>query len=352
MKQQTKIILVVLLAALLAWWAFSGNGKNEEDAFASGNGRISATEINIAAKLGGRIEQILVSEGDFVEEGQLLAVMQTDSLQAQLDEAIARENEAIQGVASAKSQVAQRTSDVQAQLAAVKQREAELKLSNSRLKRAEALAADKAISQQELEEIQTGVQSAEAALAAAKAQVVALEAALDATKTQVAAAESRVIAAQASVNRIKVEIEDSQLKAPLKGRVQFKVAQPGEVIGAGGRLMNMIDLTDVSMTFFLPETLVGRVSIGQEARIILDALPNVAIPAEISYIASQAQFTPKTVETASERQKLMFKVRAQISPDLLNEYIDKVKTGLPGEAWVKLDKDASWPANLTSKLTD
>jgi len=128
------------------------------------------------------------------------------------------------------------------------------------------------------------------------------------------------------------------------------VAQPGEVLGAGGKVLNLVDLSDVYMTFFLPEAQAGRLAIGQDARIILDAAPEYVIPAKISFVSSTAQFTPKTVETESERQKLMFRVRAKIDPDLLRKHLKVVKTGLPGVAWVKLDAKAEWPASLTTKL--
>ena len=108
-------------------------------------------------------------------------------------------------------------------------------------------------------------------------------------------------------------------------------------------MVNLLDLTDVYMTFFLPEEVAGRVLIGAEARLLLDALPGIPIPAKISFVANEAQFTPKTVETRVERQKLMFRVKAAIPPRLLRKYIDIVKTGLPGVAWVKIDPKAEWP---------
>ena len=134
--------------------------------------------------------------------------------------------------------------------------------------------------------------------------------------------------------------------------VQVRVAQPGEVLGAGGRVLNLLDLSDVYITFFLPETVAGRVALGSEVRIILDAAPEYVIPATVSFVASAAQFTPKTVETASERQKLMFRVRAQISQELLRKHLNQVKTGLPGVAWVKLDAKAEWPQNLSVRVPE
>jgi len=132
--------------------------------------------------------------------------------------------------------------------------------------------------------------------------------------------------------------------------VQYRVAQPGEVVGAGGRVINMVDLSDVYMTFFLPTALAGRVAMGTEVRLVLDAIPQYVIPAQVSFISDVAQFTPKTVETANEREKLMFRIRAQIPVELLKKYITQVKTGLPGVAYVLIEPNQAWPEHLRVKL--
>jgi HlyD family secretion protein len=124
------------------------------------------------------------------------------------------------------------------------------------------------------------------------------------------------------------------------------------VLGSGGKVLNLLDLSDVYMTFFLPETAAGRVALGSDVRIILDAAPQWVIPAKVSFVASAAQFTPKTVETASERQKLMFRVKAQIPTELLLKHLKQVKTGVPGVAWVKLDPGKDWPAQLEVRLPE
>jgi HlyD family secretion protein len=122
------------------------------------------------------------------------------------------------------------------------------------------------------------------------------------------------------------------------------------VLGAGGRALNLMDLSDVYMTFFLPTEQAGKVALGSDIRLVIDALPNYVIPAKASFVASVAQFTPKTVETESERLKLMFRVKANIAPELLKQYLEGVKTGLPGVAYVKLDPTAPWPAQLEVRL--
>jgi HlyD family secretion protein len=173
-----------------------------------------------------------------------------------------------------------------------------------------------------------------------------------AAEAEVIGAESRVAATEATIARVQADIRDSQLTSPRDGRVQYRIAQPGEVLGAGGKVLNLVDLGDVYLTFFLPETVVGKIALGSEVRLVLDAAPQYVIPARVSYVASTAQFTPKTVETASERQKLMFRVKAQLDRDLLLKHIKLVKTGLPGVAWLRLDPKVDWPADLRIKVPE
>lgn len=348
------ITAVVVVAAALAGVYYWNEGRpaGYGDAFISGNGRIEATEIDVATKLPGRILDILVNEGSFVRAGEPLAHMQTDVLEAQRAEAQAQQQQAINHVSSAVAQVAARTSEEAAAQAVVAQRESELALARKRLARSEKLAVDGATSRQVLDDDRAAVLGAEAVLKAAQAQVLAAAAAVQAAEAQVVGARSAVTAAQATINRIQADIDDSVLTSPRDGRVQYRIAQPGEVLGSGGKVLNVVDLADVYMTFFLPETVAGRVAIGSEVRMVLDAAPDYVIPARISYVASTAQFTPKTVETASERQKLMFRVKAQIAPELLRQYLEQVKTGLPGVAWVRLDDNAPWPSGLVASLSE
>jgi HlyD family secretion protein len=345
-------ILAVLAAALavggLAWQRFSSSGP--DDAFLRGNGRIEATEIDVAARLGGRLQDVLVSEGDFVQAGQVLARMRLDVLTAQRDEAAAQSQQAVNGVHSARAQVVARQSDKQAAESLVAQREAELDAARRRLARSETLAREGAMTTQELDDDRARVLGVQAAVGASRAQVAAAQAAIDVARAQVVGAESVVAASKATVARIDADIDDSALRAPRDGRVQFRLANPGEVLAPGGRVLNLVDLSDVYMSFFVPTAVAGRIGLGSEARIVLDAAPGVAIPARISFVSATAQFTPKTVETASEREKLMFRVRAQIDRDLLLRHLKQVKTGLPGVVWLRLEPSAPWPASLDGKV--
>lgn len=341
------LLIVAIIAAAAAWWAWSNQARNEPGAgFVSGNGRLEATEVDVAARLAGRLEEVLVREGDFVKAGQVVARMQLDSLRAQQAEARAGRDQAEHAATATEAEVMLRESDVAAARAQVAQRDAELDAARRRLARSQTLFTDGAASAQELDDDRASVRGAEAALAATRAQVAAAQAAVTAAKAQVVGARSSVRAAMATMERIETDIRDSALTSPRDGRVQYLVAQPGEVIGSGGKVLNLIDVADVYMSFFVPETIAGRIALGSEARIVLDAAPGFVIPAAVSFVASQAQFTPKTVETESERQKLMFRVRARIAPELLRQHLEQVKVGLPGRAWIRLDPAAEWPASL------
>jgi len=343
-------IAAVLVLILLGYYLWQRFQQPDTQGLISGNGRIEATEIDIASKLPGQLEQVLVKEGEFVEAGQILAKIKVSSLEAQLNEAQAQQQQAENAVLTAQAQVAMRQSDKAAMLAMVSQRETELNAAQRRLKRTEILAKEGASSLQQLDDDRSNVQRAIAALNTAQAQVASADAAIKATQAQVIGAESAVKAVKATIQRIQFDLDDSQLKAPLKARVQYRIAEPGEMIAAGGKVLNLIDLSNVYMTFFLPETVVGQVAIGTEVRIVLDAAPNVVIPAKVSYVADTAQFTPKTVETQSERQKLMFRVKAQVDQAVLQKYMTQVKTGLPGVAWIKLDPKLAWPDQLSRKV--
>lgn len=340
----------LIAAVAITWsvWKPSTLGSG----FVSGNGRIEATEIDIAAKLAGRVSSVFVDEGDFVEIGQPLGAMQIDVLDAQRNEARAQSQQAVTEVASAVARVAARKSDKAVAEASVIQHESDVDAAQRRLTRFEPMSKVGAVGLQDIDDYRAKLNGVRAELVGAKAQVTAAQAAVDAAEAEVIGARAGVAAAEATVARVDADIADSQLTSPRAGRIQYRIAEAGEVLPAGGKVLNLVDLSDVYITFFLPETAVGKVPIASEVRIVLDAAPQFVIPAKVSYVASVAQFTPKTVETASERQKLMFRVKARISRDLLQQHLRMVKTGLPGIAWLKLDPQAQWPANLQIKVPE
>lgn len=314
------LLAVAIAGGIFAWLYFQQPAL--PDAFPSGNGRIEATEVDVATKWAGRVKEVLTNEGDLVDAGQVVARMDTATLEAQLRQAEAQVKQA----RDAKASVA----------ALVSQRQSELAFAERDLDRSLELTTKGFISKQEADLKRTKQETASAAVVAAKAQLIE--------------AESAIQAAIAATDGLRTEIADGTLKAPRLGRVQYRLAEPGEVLAAGGKVLTLLDLSDVYLTLFLPETVAGRVALGAEARLVLDAVPNLVIPAQVSFVAAKAQFTPKAVETRTEREKLMFRVKVQIPPDLLRQHLSQVKTGLPGVAYVRLDPNAPWPAALQVKL--
>ncbi len=312
------VLAVLIIVAGGGYYAWLQNQDELPDYIASGNGRIEAEEIHVATKYAGRVAEVLVHEGDMVQAGDVLAKMDTSEVDAQLAQAMAEQARAEESVPEAKAEIVQR--------------ESELRLAKQQLERAQKLVKNNNISREQVDQREANRDIAVARLEAAKARQTSAERSVEAARAQVA--------------RIQVQVDDAVLTAPRAGRVQYRLAEPGEVLAAGGKVITILDLTDVYMTVFLPTSQAGLAYVGNEARIVLDAAPGFVIPATVSFVADNAQFTPREVETRSEREKLMFRVKVRISSELLEANINKVKTGLPGEAYIILASNSGWPDQL------
>lgn len=324
-----KISIVLVLAVLAAamgyalWLKFLAPSGLPPEGFARGNGRVEADLVDVSTRLSGRVAKIAVQEGDLVAAGDVLAVMDTTELEAQKARAEA-------AVASAEAAVA-------VARAGVTKAEASLALAQTELARAEELSGRDVISKANYDIRRTEAQVAEASLAAAEAEARARERAVDADV--------------ANLHEIEARIADSTLHAPETGRVLYRLSQPGEVLGGGGKVLTLVSLGNVYMEFFLSASAATRVKVGDEARIVVDAMPAIAVPATVSFVAPQAQFTPKQVESLDERESLMFRVRVRIPQQLVEARLAQVKTGVRGVAWVRLvgadGKLPDWPGGLT-----
>lgn len=321
------IITVAFLAAAAggtyAYW-LKAQATRVPVGLVRANGRIEVERVDIATKYAGRLAEVGVNEGAEVEKDDILARIDTTEILAQRAAARAAVHRAHQGVASAEANVAVR--------------EAELKLAEIELKRTIELTRGNTATQAELDR--------------RTAQRDISRAALDSTKVAVEDAQAAVQAAEAQLTQIEAVIADMTLKAPVSGRIEYRLAQAGEVVAAGGRVLTLLDLSDVHMTIFLPTSEAGRVELGSEARIVLDSAPEYVVSATVSFVAAEAQFTPKYVETANEREKLMYRIKLHIDPQILETYRGYVKAGMTGNAYVKVQDEAAWPTNLTARLPD
>ena len=320
------LILVIALAAGAggAWYGWQSQQGKVPEGLASGNGRIESDQVDIAAKLAGRIREVLVQEGDLVTAGQVLARIDTTELQALR--------------AKYAADVASEDASMLEAKATVTQRQAELALKKANLRRALKLVETGAISQEDRDQAQSDHDSARAVL--------------DAAQRIVTARERSVTAAQALVDQIDAQIADTILLAPVRGRVLYRLANPGEVLSAGGKVLTIINLSEIYMEIYLPAEQAMRLPIGSQARIQFDGT-DFAVPAKVSFVSPEAQFTPKQVETRSERDKLMFRVKLRIPPSLVERHIEQVKTGARGIGYVRLDPNPpKWPDNLQKRLQD
>ena len=343
------LVWAVLVAAVCgAFWLYNvlANRKTyDPEKFVMGNGRIEATEVTISAKLPGRIEKIYIEEGQLVTNGQKLVEMQTDELRADLQKAKAALAQAEAAVKVAESKISVREAELVAAQGTIAEKKSLLSGAQAKDKRFKS-AVTGAVPITDVEDLDATIKMYKAQILTAEATAKRAAVAVDSAKSNLEAAKADVEAQKAAIARIEVDIKDCTIVSKHDGRIQYRIAQLGEMVGSGAGILNLVDLTDVYMTLFIPETLIASIAQGAECRIVLDAVKGWAIPANISYISSIAQFTPKTVETEVEREKLMFRVRARIPAENLKKYIEYARTGLPGVAYVRLDPEAEWPEFL------
>jgi HlyD family secretion protein len=320
-KKTVKWLVALAAVAVVAFIGFRiwrARATALPEGIASGNGRLQSKLVDVSAKEPLRVREILVDEGALVKPGQVLVRMDTSTLESQLAEANAR-------VAAAQERLAVANAGI------VKQK-SEIDLAQVEVTRSGRLAAEGAGSQRELDVRRTKLETTQAGLAQAQAELK--------TATQ------EVQVARDSAATIQTRINDATLTSPVNGRVLYRLAEVGEVLGPGGKALTLVNMDDLYMEIFLPSDQAAAARIGNEGRIVLDYDPKHAIAGYVSFVSPEAQFTPKPVETRSEREKLMFRVKIQIPKELGTQYYDQIKTGVRGMGYVKLKPSAVWPSRL------
>ncbi len=313
------IVLVALVAVAFFGYQFWKSKQNAVPKGISwGNGRIEAKLADVSAKEPLRVKDVLVNEGDLVKPGQVLVHLDTVTLDAQLTEAKA-------SVAAARERLA-------VAAAAIARCKSQIELAKIEAERSRNLVAESAGSQREYDVRRTTVETTTASLAEAEAQAQT--------------ARQEVAVAEANAATIQTRIDDATLRSPVLGRVLYRLAEPGEVLGAGGKALTLVNLEDVYMEIFLPAREAASLKIGSEGRIAFGYEPGRAAPGIVSFVSPEAQFTPKEVETKSEREKLMFRVKIQVPKEFVAHYIETIKTGVRGIGYVKVSDAAVWPAWL------
>lgn len=347
-----KVLLAVLLAAAAGggWWLYQQQESTALPDFVfHSNGRLELNRLDVASLYPGRVERVLVAEGDAVKANEVLVELSSAQSSGQLAAAQAatlRAAELVQRARAGVTQAQQAVARADAEIAAYRQQQkvAKLELDNAKQMRREDLvsASELAKRQADFERATASVKAAQAARAEAQAAVAQGQAA-------VAEAEAGVKQAQAQADTAASADADMAIRSPLTARVEYRLVEPGTVIGAGSRVISLLDPADVSMNVFLPNATVGGLRVGDEARLVLDGIDAV-FPAQVSFIASEAQFTPKAVETADEREKLVFRVKLKVPADVAQRYDRLLKGGMTGDGYVRRDSTQAWPLALEVRL--
>jgi HlyD family secretion protein len=315
------VVVVLLIAgggAYLLWKQHEATALPE--GIVSTNGRLEATQVDIATKIPGRVVEIVPQEGDMVSAGEVVARLDKSELEAQLQQGQAEAQRAREALATAE--------------AGVQSRKAELTLAQQQMQRAATLVEKGWVTREKYDQRKQELDGATAALTAATKGVDEAQAA--------------VKAADANVERLQANLDDTTIISPVRGRVQYRLIEPGAVLPAGGRIATVIDLSDIYTTVFLPASVAAQLKIGDDARVVFDAAPQYVFPATVSFVSPESQFTPKTVETQSEREQLYFRVKLKAPrPLLITE--EQVKAGVRGMGYVRVDPAAAWPGWLAIK---
>lgn len=326
MKIQPKIIVICIptILAVLAglYWLYGRN--NLPDYVVRSNGRLEFTRLDISTIYPGRVIQLPAKEGENVKSGDILAVLDAEEVKAQIEGAQAQKELATSVAERSKAEI-----DV---------RQNSKKLAQLDFNETSEMKRKSLVSQIELEKRRIGLDSELAGEAAAKA---ALNGAL-----------ANIATANAQIKRLEILLKELTIKAPIDGRIEYLIVEQDAVLPAGGRVMSMLDIDDVYMTIFLPSVVAGKLIIGGDARILLDAMSGISLPAVVTYVAYEAQFTPKYVETTSEREKLVYRVKLQIRKDVAQKYRGLLKAGMPGNGYVKTNQDRPWPPFLYINPSD
>ncbi len=304
------VIILAITFVAFALYQFQRKKESIPQGFVFASGRLEGDTITVATKIAGRVEALYFREGDEVKAGALLAKLSSDELSARLKAAQAAIAEAKANLGEIKSLL----TEAQAILAQNKRD----------LKRFQRLYKKELVPKVRLEEAQLAYERALA---------------------QVESLNQRVQAVKATIRRLKAQrqevlalLRDTEIRAPAKGVIIRKVANLGEVLSPGGTIALMVDLDTLYLKAYVPEKEIGRVALGQEARIYIDSFPHRFFKGRVGYIAKRAEFTPKEVQTKEARVKQVYAVKIY-----LEENPGHILTpGLPADALIRVE-NKPWP---------
>lgn len=322
-KKVIAIVLVIIALVVIGFWVWGYKTKNQEDSNLTLYGNVDIRQVSLAFEQSGRIEKLLVQEGDKVKAGQVLATLNTNALQIQAKQAQAQLK--AQQEAIVKQQVGARPEEISQARAQLASAQADLDKASKNLQRLQILVSStdgRAISQQELDYAKSNQHSAEAAVRERQANLElvikgARQEDREATKAQ-------YDATKANLDLINYNLTQAVLKSPVNAVVRARLQEVGDMTTAQ-KAVYTLALTDPKwVRLYANEKDLSSIHMGGTAQVIRDADPNQSINGKIGYISSVAEFTPKTVQTDEIRTTLVYEVRVYV-----NDPNDQLKMGQP-----------------------
>lgn len=333
MKRPVRILIpTVIVAVALGWWLLR-NGERTADIDASGT--IEATEADLSFQAGGRIVAVEVREGARVSEGDLLAQLDTVELAAARRQATAQVQ-----AATARLRALERgsrpaeISQAEAAAQAAEERHAEAVRERER---AERLHTGGAVSEQAVERARTSERVADASLRQAREQLGLVR---EGPRSEdVDGARANVAQAEAALGRAQAVLDNARITAPFDGIVTVRYREPGEAVTPGAPVLALQDPDERWVRIYIREDRVGTVSLGQAASVTTDSWPDRTFRGTVDFIASEAEFTPRAVQTTEERTKLVYAVKVRIEGDEERA----LKPGLPADVRLETEPAGEGP---------
>jgi HlyD family secretion protein len=319
--------VVIGIAAVIFASVLQGCRNQNNPQVISASGTVEAVEVNVASKTAGQVEKLLVQEGARVAKGDVLAIIDSSSLEIQL-----REAEAAVALAEAQLELllkGARIEDIRQAEGILSQAQANLKLAEDEFQRIDALFAKQSATAQQRDNAETRLAVARAQHEVAKQGLQRLE--RFARPEELKQARARLEQAAAGRDLLKKMVADATIVSPTPGIVTHKAVEQGEYVSPGTTLVTVADLSLVRLEIFVPEPEVGRIRLGQSADVTIDSYPGRAFRGEVIFISPEAEFTPKNIQTKEERVKLVYRVKIGV-PN--SEVI--LKPGMPADAIISL----------------
>ncbi len=303
------VVIVVLGLAVGGWLVLRGHGA--ADGAIAASGTVEATEADLGFQAGGRVLEVNFHEGDAVPAGAVVARLDAAELQARRDQAVA----ALSAARALLDQLERGARPEELEQARAAAAAAQERLDDARrsLQRTKVLFDGGAASQEQNDQATTYAQVASAQYDQAREALRLVQA--GPRREQIDAQRATVRQAEAAVSQASAALDNAIIRAPFAGVVTVRHREPGEAVSPGLPVVTVLNTADRWVRIYVREDEVGRVSLGQKATITSDAQPGKRYTGRVSYIASEAEFTPRNVQTQEERVKLVYAVKVAISGD-------------------------------------